>query len=383
MTPAEQMEYARALRPVLATIAFVFGTIWGSFFNVCIYRIPARKSIVHPGSHCYSCGSFLAWYDNIPVISYLWLGGNCRSCGSHFSPRYALVEFLSGLMFMTIFLVHGPEWVVIAHCLFASFLVVGTFTDIDHYIIPDSVTVGGLVFSLIVAAVFGGNSLIGRDFAVSREIYHSFWPTRTAAFTGDVGHIGALIWSLAGAGFGWALLAGIGVFGRVIFRKEAMGGGDVKLFAFLGAYFGPINCLYVLGISTVLGAAFGVTIILVHKLLRQDEFEEIELAPDKAVQLHSRILAAQSAWRHQRDTVMAGMAIKTGSAVLEESGANLPAITADSRDPAPLSLKIARSTSRQLHHFPFGPYIAAAALIVLLCYPVFEQTTRHFFMLDW
>ena len=90
-----------------AVVSFVFGCIFGSFFNVCIYRIPARKSIIRPGSHCYSCGSPIRWYDNIPIVSYLLLRGNCRDCGTHFSPRYLGVELLTGLIFLAIYLKSG------------------------------------------------------------------------------------------------------------------------------------------------------------------------------------------------------------------------------------------------------------------------------------
>ena len=87
--------------------SFVMGITWGSFFNVCVYRVPVGKSIVRPGSHCYSCGTFLKWYDNIPLLSYVLLGGNCRYCGSHFSARYFLVELLSGVLFVLTYLQFG------------------------------------------------------------------------------------------------------------------------------------------------------------------------------------------------------------------------------------------------------------------------------------
>ena len=90
--------------------AFVFGTIVGSFLNVCIYRIPARKSVVYPGSHCYSCGSPVQWYDNVPLLSYVLLRGNCRHCGTHFSPRYFFVELLTGLLFLAVFISFGFRW---------------------------------------------------------------------------------------------------------------------------------------------------------------------------------------------------------------------------------------------------------------------------------
>src|SRR5262245_57632718 len=104
-----------------AVLTFVLGTICGSFFNVCIYRVPVKKSIVRPGSHCYTCGSAIAWHDNIPVISYLLLRGQCRQCGSLFSSRYCWIELASGLLFLAILARFGLVPVVIFHCIFASF----------------------------------------------------------------------------------------------------------------------------------------------------------------------------------------------------------------------------------------------------------------------
>lgn len=342
-------------------LTFLMGLICGSFFNVCIYRIPARKSIVAPGSHCYSCGTFLKWYDNIPLLSYLLLQGNCRYCGSHFSPRYFGVELLTGVLFLFVYWMVGPEWVVLFSLIFTGLLIVGTFTDIDHYIIPDGITIGGLVFALVAALILGRLSIVASEYILARDIYDSFLdkiPVRAAP-----GRLTVFAWALVSAGFGWGLLAGIGLLGRLLFRKEAMGGGDVKLFAFLGAYLGAVNCLVILFLSAMLGTCIGLTLILAHKLFRKDEFEEIELMPDR------RIAPALTVSGGNRDNLLMGDTSVPSSEALEETALK------------PISVQIARSTARQLHHFPFGPYIAVAAFLVMLFHDQVNAGVRDLLLL--
>lgn len=348
-----------------AAVAFVFGCIWGSFFNVCIYRIPAGKSIVVPRSHCYSCGTILAWHDNIPLLSYVLLRGNCRYCGMHFSPRYFAVEMLTGLTFMGIFLQFGFMWAVIAHCIFAGFLIVGTFTDIDHFIIPDGITVGGFAYALLVALVLGRESLVADEYLLTRDLYTSF-RSDISRYISEPGRLTVFAFALASAGFGWALLAGVGFLGRIMFRKEAMGAGDIKLFAFLGAYLGAINCIWVLFLSAILGSCIGLALILVHKLTRKDEYEEIELAGTRAAP------ALESA---ERDTIVVAQTVAPASSVLDEVA------TEPASPDAPITLRIARQTARQLHHFPFGPYIAVAAFLIMFFHETVNSLTREMLML--
>lgn len=357
-------------------VAFVFGCIWGSFFNVCIYRIPARRSIVRPGSHCYSCGTFLRWYDNIPILSYLLLRGNCRYCGHHFSPRYMGVELLSGIVFLSIYLQFGLDSIVISHCAFAGFLIVGTFTDVDCYILPDGVTIGGMFFAMLAAVLWGRHSIAGNEYMLARDIYTSLI-SATARVIAQPSRLTVLLWSIASAGAGWALLAGIGFIGRILFRKEAMGGGDIKLFAFLGAYLGAVNCLWVLFLSAVLGSCVGLTLILVHKLFRKDEYEEIELNPPPSVRDHIAGAKDMIGLQGERDTMLVGQSMITGAIAMEEAG------TEDAPPDAhgQVVLRIARSTSRQLHHFPFGPYIAVAAFLVMFFHDAVNSATREILFL--
>jgi leader peptidase (prepilin peptidase) / N-methyltransferase len=365
-------ETAAELRWYFATLSFIFGTLVGSFLNVCIYRVPAQRSIVKPGSHCYHCGSPVRWHDNIPILSYLILRGCCRQCGTHFSSRYAWVELLTGLLFLAVFYQFGYSWAVPFHFAFVGLLIFGTFTDIDHFIISDSVTIGGLVFALVAAALLGMRSVVGDQWLLARDIYAPMQLTmeRQAA---SAPHFAALPWAVAGAVFGWGMLAGVGALGRVLFRKEAMGGGDIKLFAFLGAYLGALNCVWILFLSAILGSCFGLTLILLHKLFGADEAEEMELVRDPAVKWHDGIVHSRQSRHAETDGLAPGETITTGSQLMEASVA--PA------DDAPIALRIMRRSSRQMHHFPFGPYIAVAAVIVLLFSREINRFTREALLL--
>lgn len=370
-------ETAAQLRWYFATLSFVFGTLVGSFLNVCIYRVPAQRSIVKPGSHCYHCGTPVRWHDNIPVLSYLILRGCCRQCGTHFSSRYAWVELLTGLLFLAVFHQFGYSWALLFHFAFVGLLIFGTFTDIDHFIIPDSVTIGGLVFALAAAALLGMRSVVGDQWLLAREIYAPMQLTmeRQAA---SAPHYAALLWALVGAAFGWAMLAGVGVMGRVLFRKEAMGGGDIKLFAFLGAYLGAINCVWILFLSAILGSCLGLTLILMHKLFGTDEAEEIGLVRNPAVKWHDGIAHCRLARRADADNLVVGETLTSGSQLLEDAATAASAVSAAD---APIALRIMRRSSRQMHHFPFGPYIAVAAVIVLLFNREIDRFTREALLL--
>ena len=357
----------------LAAMSFVVGAVCGSFFNVCIYRIPANKSIAWPPSHCYACGGFIRWYDNIPILSYFILGGTCRDCAARFSPRYMLVELLTGLLFLGLFLIEGPHPVVLCHFAFAGLLVVGTFTDVDHYIIPDGVTVGGLVFALAASALLGMDSVAGREAVEALRDGRWLAPELLPRSLGQnldrmvwVSRAVALGWSLVGAAVGWAILFGVGKLGHLIFRKEAMGGGDIKLMAFLGAYLGPVACFYVLGISTVLGAVIGVSAIAAHRLVGKDEFEDITLDPGR--------LAARFATNDATQSPDQGV---------DSTGTGEPADpeAEEAAGPRPIVLRVAVRTSRQMHYFPFGPYLAVAALAVLFALTQFDALTRNLFLL--
>ena len=195
----------------------IFGAMVGSFLNVVIYRVPAEKSIVTPGSHC-ACGKPIAWYDNIPVFSWLVLRGRARCCGRKFSFRYPFVELLTGALFLACWL-HFPGPVAVVGWVFVSCLVCATFIDLDHMIIPDVFTLGlgvvGVFLSLLVPALHGQQS----DFFALASL-----------------RAGAL--SLQGLLVGSGLVLWIALLAEFVFKKEAMGFGDVKFVGAIGAFLG-------------------------------------------------------------------------------------------------------------------------------------------------
>lgn len=137
----------------LTAIVFVFGAVVGSFLNVCIHRMPRGRSIVHPPSHCPRCKQAIRWVDNIPLVSYARLRGRCRHCGERISPRYVLVEMLTAALFMAVWW-KWTGWFVPIYWLFIAGLIVATFIDFEHYIIPDEITLGGCVAGLVLATVY-------------------------------------------------------------------------------------------------------------------------------------------------------------------------------------------------------------------------------------
>lgn len=354
-----------------AVLSLLWGLVWGSFFNVCIYRIPAGKSVSYPGSHCYTCGSPVRWYDNIPLLSYLALGGNCRFCGTHFSPRYFFVELLTGLLFLGVYLSFGLQIQTPFHMVFVGLLIIGTFTDIDHFIIPDRITLGGLAFAVIATGALANHSFIAQEYRVAWEIWRQFsFQWDTVRLPAQLPWYLPLLYSITSAGFGYGMLWALGLFGKLLFRKEAMGMGDVKLFAFLGAWMGITSCIWILFLSALVGALMGLSLLMAHKLVGKDEYETLELPGAPTV---------KSPWL---------------TAISQESSAATPVASVAMQDPVlgddstslqhhqPVQLQFSMKTSRQLHHFPYGPYIAIAAVIVLLFHKQVDQLVSMFFLLN-
>jgi leader peptidase (prepilin peptidase)/N-methyltransferase len=227
--------------PPMLAMVFVFGSIWGSFLNVCVYRIPREISVVTPGSHCGSCASPVAWYDNLPILSWFILRGRCRRCQATFSFRYPLIEALTGGVFLLTWIYFGPSWLTLAYWLFLFGLLVGTFIDFEFYILPDRITLGGMVIGLVASVLVPALHGVGPD-------------ERLLALTR----------SAIGLGLGWGVLYLVRVMGELAFRKEAMGLGDVKLLGAIGAFVGWQGVLFTLVASSLLGTIFGVLTILVR-----------------------------------------------------------------------------------------------------------------------
>jgi len=214
---------------------FVFGSCIGSFLNVVIYRVPAGKSIVTPGSHC-GCGQPIAWYDNIPILSWFILSGRARCCGQPYSFRYAFVELLTALLFLACWFAFPPAKSLVG-MLFISILVSATFIDLDHMIIPDVFTIGGgvlgILISLLVPALHGHDS--------------GFFIVDSLRSVTD-GLLGLLI--------GSGIVLWIALIAEAVLRKEAMGFGDVKFLGAIGAFCGWQGAVFAMFGGAVVGTVW-------------------------------------------------------------------------------------------------------------------------------
>lgn len=213
---------------LFAAMLFIFGSILGSFANVIIYRLPKGESIVRPGSHCANCGAAIRWYHNVPILAWFWLRGRCAKCGARFSFRYPLVEFIMGALFAWAGVVFHGQWMLIEASIFIFGVVTASFIDIDHMILPDKFTLSGIVMGLIGAALN---------------------PER--AF------MDALLGVILGGGFLWA----VAYFYFILRNREGMGGGDVKLLAWIGAILGWKAVPLVILLSSLLGTVVGFAVL--------------------------------------------------------------------------------------------------------------------------
>ena len=215
-------------------IAFIFGAIVGSFLNVCIVRIPKGDSIIHPSSYCPGCKKPIRFYDNIPLVSYLFLLGCCRSCGERISPRYLFVELLMACLAVALYYQFGLSLAFLVGFIFVAALIVISFIDLDVRIVPDVISLPGIVAGLLFSVL--ARYLISDPF----ELIPS--------------PLSALIGVLVGGGFllalAWAYEAFTGV--------EGMGGGDVKLLAMIGAFLGWTAIPFTLFFASLTGSIIGV-----------------------------------------------------------------------------------------------------------------------------
>ena len=224
---------------ILYIFIFIFGAVIGSFLNVCIYRIPQGLSIVRPSSRCTSCGTPIKFYDNIPILSYMLLAGKCRYCKAGLSIRYPLVELLNAVLYVIVLSRFGLDspWVLLAYCLFVSALIVIFFIDIDHQIIPDGITLPGIP----LAVIFG--SLVLPD---------PFFRTDL------LGWKSSLIGVIAGGGSFYL----IAVIGKMMLKKDAMGGGDIKMMAMVGGLLGWKGVILTTFMGSLLGSVIGGSLII-------------------------------------------------------------------------------------------------------------------------
>lgn len=230
----------------MAAIFFLFGLILGSFLNVCIYRMPRELSVVSPRSACPSCGTPISALDNIPVLSWIILGGKCRNCKAPISPRYAIVELITGAFFALSFLLGGPGPNALKLSAF-SFLMIGLiFTDAETKLLPDLLTKPGIVIGILFSLAV---RLEGPAGYFLRGIEN--W------------RVLSLMNALAGAALGSGFILGIALAYEALRGVEGMGRGDVKLMALVGAFLGVKLTLLVLLLGSLVGSCFGLLLIVI------------------------------------------------------------------------------------------------------------------------
>lgn len=237
-------------------VAALFGLIFGSFLNVCISRLPYDESVVIPRSHCPRCGAWIAWYDNIPLLSYVLLGGRCRACRASISWRYPAVEALTAGLFWAAFALHGASWAAFKWSLFAAILVALIFTDLETRILPDEFTKSGVVLGLLLAPIA----------PLPPGLLSFLWPSVPAPLMSLLDAAAAALLLSGGL---WAMaLAYERLRGR-----EGLGFGDVKMLALLGAFLGLESALLVMVLASLTGSILG----LAWVKLRGEDLNSYEL----------------------------------------------------------------------------------------------------------
>jgi leader peptidase (prepilin peptidase)/N-methyltransferase len=211
-------------------LGFCFGTIVGSFLNVCIHRLPQGRSIIFPSSHCPQCKTPIHFYDNIPLVSFIFLRGKCRACHAPISLRYPLVEFLMGLFSVILLLRYGIASLYLVYLAFFASLTLVSFIDFSHRIIPDVISLPGILVGLIIS------------------LLHPQMPIKD---------------SLIGVLVGGGSLYAVASMYHLVTKREGMGGGDIKLLAMIGAFIGWKGVLFTILCSSFVGSIVGVVLMLI------------------------------------------------------------------------------------------------------------------------
>lgn len=249
--------------PFLASSIFLFGLAFGSFLNVCIYRLPLGLSVVTPRSACPKCKQPIAFYDNIPVLSWMILGGRCRNCETRISPRYWMIELLTALLFLGCYWHFGMTLSTLKYCVFAFLLLGLIFTDAETKLLPDKMTLPGLALGVIFSLLVPVN-----------DVASQFLPgMMNLPFSGDISaRLLSLADSLLGAALGASFIYGAGAIYLRWRGTEGMGFGDVKLMAMVGAFLGMKLTIFTVFTASLAGSIFGLTTVFVVWLKRTHRF---------------------------------------------------------------------------------------------------------------
>ena len=237
-------------------LSFIFGSVIGSFLNVCIYRLPREESIVYPGSHCISCNQSINFYNNIPILSYIFLNGKCSSCNLRISLRYPFVEMLTGFLFLATVWSFGFSIETLFYLIFISSLIAITFIDLEHMIIPNVITYPGILIGILYNA-------LKTDWNNSWEVISNFSFGIQNFFS--LLSEAPILNSIFGVILGGGILLLIAYIYEVLKKRQGMGMGDVKLLAMIGAFFGWEGVLFVIFLGSILGSVIGISIIIAKK----------------------------------------------------------------------------------------------------------------------
>ncbi len=276
--------------PVIASVVFVLGLVFGSFLNVCIYRLPRGLSVVSPGSACPNCDRPIRFYDNIPVLSWLILRGRCRGCESRITPRYLMVEVITSLLFLACY-AHFGLTLATLKCAVFGFLLLGLiFTDAETHLLPDKMTLPGLCFGLLIAFFVPVNDLLSLllpgvvEFPVSSDLSWRLFSFLDAS-------LGALVGASFLYGIGAAYLRWRGV--------EGMGFGDVKLMGMMGAFLGLRLTILTMMTASLAGSIFGLWTVLAVWIKRTQRRKHVFHEPAAAARKHAWASALVALRRHQ------------------------------------------------------------------------------------
>lgn len=231
---------------IIYFFVFIFGTIIGSFLNVCIFRIPLEQSIAFPPSHCMNCGKRLKWYDMFPIISWLILKGKCRFCKSKISYRYPLVEFATGIIYLCIYLKYGFAFDLLKYLIFSSLIIVIGLIDLDTTDVYTSTIIFGIISAavLIIAGYILFNMNLTADFSI----------------------INYILGGVVGAGF----ILFIMLLARIIFKAQGMGSGDTEICLVCGLFLGVKSVIFMLFLSVLIGGIIGILLVLLGKKKKTD-----------------------------------------------------------------------------------------------------------------
>lgn len=231
---------------IIYFFVFIFGTVIGSFLNVCIFRIPLEQSIAFPPSHCMNCGEKLKWYDMFPIISWIVLKGKCRYCKSKISYRYPLVEFVTGIIFLAIYLKYDFTFNTIKFCILASIIIVIGLIDLDTTDVYTSTIITGIISFIILSVL---------NFVLFK-----------VHFTDQFSILDYILGGIIGGGFILIVI----IATNMIINAAGMGTGDAEICLVCGLFLGVKNTVFMLFLSVIIGGVVGTTLILLKKKKRKD-----------------------------------------------------------------------------------------------------------------